>query len=801
MVTSYTPNLNLAKPLVNGPETENTWGFDINANFDKLDVAVVSTTAVREIVEDIAANLIKAGNNVAVVYDDAAGRFTIHGLPTSGTPGPQNVFDTIHDARLQSVPPELKVITLSGYDRPGDAGPAMPCRRTATMVTRHKGVFRSADRYTDAGVVDGVNGGWWEYIGNNQALSIEWFGGKADYHITPQEPPWSASAVNPTPTDNRTAFNDAMQFLYSYIDYAGVPPGQLDKPLFSIGPTIQLGYGSYYFSDALVPDRTICIKGMGNGYYHAGAGTRMYFSVGKSAFVINSPTGTLQGAGSTIIRDIFIGSLGFGGQTTKHGIVMRSPTVLENMTVYGFGGNGIDIFADVNGGTNANLFHINHVVTYGNAGHGVFCQGGDANAGNGFAVNAMTNGGWGIYDNSFLGNTWVGCHTAGNAGGPYFGGGLNQRSVWIGCYSESDQPPSQFTHSAVAIGGLHAAGINGNALRLTDSAMSGHFIYYTDTGTGNRIATAQAIAPNHILGIVIDPTGVEAYSSLVFDPASNTFAWCHGDAGNPVGPFAYEITSEKGVDYGRGEPVGPCHFAVPRGLFLGGPAAPGVRRLFYTDKWVMQFVFSAGHDRSPGGYRDADIMLVTQDSDTSRDYVGEYCIRAGGFTPNVWTTGTTYASGGGANSYVKNSAGRFYRCMNAPAVPSTVQPTHTSGTVTLGDTYQWLWVADQPAIFKRFGNLLGAKSTTVNDPITNLFQQWNDAAIQFVGHTTNITDTASHTDSMLEEWCVGGARKASIRKDGVFLSNGVPVVMAHELDDLYATIAVLNDRLVALEAK
>ena len=109
MVTSYTPNLNLAKPLVNGPETENTWGFDINANFDKLDVAVVSTTAVREIVEDIAANLIKAGNNVAVVYDDAAGRFTIHGLPTSGTPGPQNVFDTIHDARLQSVPPELKV--------------------------------------------------------------------------------------------------------------------------------------------------------------------------------------------------------------------------------------------------------------------------------------------------------------------------------------------------------------------------------------------------------------------------------------------------------------------------------------------------------------------------------------------------------------------------------------------------------------------------------------------------------------------------------------------------------------------
>ena len=37
MPSEFTPRYNLAKPNVNGLETENVWGFDINLNFDKLD--------------------------------------------------------------------------------------------------------------------------------------------------------------------------------------------------------------------------------------------------------------------------------------------------------------------------------------------------------------------------------------------------------------------------------------------------------------------------------------------------------------------------------------------------------------------------------------------------------------------------------------------------------------------------------------------------------------------------------------------------------------------------------------------
>jgi hypothetical protein len=34
---TQTPTLLLAKPTVNGPETANNWGVDINLNFDKID--------------------------------------------------------------------------------------------------------------------------------------------------------------------------------------------------------------------------------------------------------------------------------------------------------------------------------------------------------------------------------------------------------------------------------------------------------------------------------------------------------------------------------------------------------------------------------------------------------------------------------------------------------------------------------------------------------------------------------------------------------------------------------------------
>src|SRR4051812_43741380 len=37
---TITPVFQLSKPTINGPETDNAWGYDLNANFDKLDSGV-----------------------------------------------------------------------------------------------------------------------------------------------------------------------------------------------------------------------------------------------------------------------------------------------------------------------------------------------------------------------------------------------------------------------------------------------------------------------------------------------------------------------------------------------------------------------------------------------------------------------------------------------------------------------------------------------------------------------------------------------------------------------------------------
>jgi len=120
MPTPVTPNLNLAKPEVNGVETENTWGFDVNDNFDKIDAFlgnlatgedapidgvlygrqdkawVPAATADHshdtsvivgfdEDIDDRVAGLLVAGTNITLNYDDDAGELLISAIAGGGS--------------------------------------------------------------------------------------------------------------------------------------------------------------------------------------------------------------------------------------------------------------------------------------------------------------------------------------------------------------------------------------------------------------------------------------------------------------------------------------------------------------------------------------------------------------------------------------------------------------------------------------------------------------------------------------------------------------------------------------------
>jgi hypothetical protein len=162
------------------------------------------------------------------------------------------------------------------------------------------------------------------------------------------------------------------------------------------------------------------------------------------------------------------------GGTVGHGIWSHARVKIRDSSVHGFAENGINIVASTNSPDpdlhgNANTWLLDSVLSHINGGHGVYIQGGDTNAGTGIAVDARGNGGYGIYDFSFLGNTWIGTHTANNGQGSYFTGNNNARSVFVGPYSEGNQPGAIFAARTLSLNGLMSAGQTGG-MRIGDNS-------------------------------------------------------------------------------------------------------------------------------------------------------------------------------------------------------------------------------------------------------------------------------------------------------------------------------------------
>lgn len=175
-----------------------------------------------------------------------------------------------------------------------------------------------------------------------------------------------------------------------------------------------------------------------------------------------------------------------------HGIVMKSRGRVENCLIEGFSGNGIHIANVQNGlnkiwdgvqwnpnpdykplidpvnlefgdialenldieertvNSNANNFLLVNCRISSCGKHGIYLYGSDSNAGNLINCDASSNEGWGFFDASRLGNTYVGCHTAGNKIGSYYcrfkyiredGVAVYAdvaQSVYLGCYAEGN---------------------------------------------------------------------------------------------------------------------------------------------------------------------------------------------------------------------------------------------------------------------------------------------------------------------------------------------------------------------------
>ena len=526
----------------------------------------------------------------------------------------QALMETRMTAVAATIDAAVKTLRTAGYSLPGDGGHGLYRRLNAVpSAPTNPGYIRSIDRYKLDGTTDATHGGYWELVAKNEPLYLEQFGGTADYWIITRT---AASTVNPSPTDNLAAFNFAQEFLLTYINNY-----QNGAQRLAAGPTIRFGYGGYYFSDELVPTKTIRLEGAGTGYYHDGAGSRLYFAAGKRGIVLKNASPVISGVGSTSISHLFIASLGFGGQTTKHGIEVDTPVSIEHCSVVGFGGNGIDITADVTGGTNANGFYLSHLIIYNNAGDGVFCQGGDFNAGSGYSLNCAANGGYGINDSSFLGNPWYSCHTATNAAGSYYLIGSSSRSALYTCYSESDQPPAVVGTNTLVMGGLHAAGVtlaDGALVILNDSI----YPFSLAALTADNIFRVRTRAASNVV-IRVQPESGGFPFDFRFENTYKLLGWNY----NNSLWINYLTTEGTTLTQGRSAAIGPGKYFLPDGFWLGGHGGANVAN-------GPRFLGFADAAPTTGAWAVGDKLFNM--APTAGGSEGWVCVTAG--TPGTWKT-------------------------------------------------------------------------------------------------------------------------------------------------------------------
>jgi hypothetical protein len=279
-------------------------------------------------------------------------------------------------------------------------------------------------------------------------------------------------AVGDGVTDDITAFNNAIASFGT-----GSGGGRLYVP--------RSGGNAYFLSGDLNISKQIQLFGDGG---IDNFGTELLFADGKGLRIYHSADSPDGNDGSwSVISNLRI--LAQAQTASTSGIRISGHGVrVSNVSVRGFLNKGITIGDAANGGAgNANNWMLDNVRLTFNTSDGLFVDGGNSNAGTGILVDSSSNGGWGIFDSSFLGNTYIACHTASNISGGYKTDDPNAQNQLIGCYSESGQPASSLIAPTQVVGGIQNPGF---------TAASTHS--YITGGGGNGLTRVTALQSSQI---------------------------------------------------------------------------------------------------------------------------------------------------------------------------------------------------------------------------------------------------------------------------------------------------------------
>ena len=401
---------------------------------------------------------------------------------------------------------------------------------------------------------------------------------------------------------------------------------------YATNPKVYVPLGKYYLSSTIVLTNQVQLYGDTSGYGYT-LGPTLIFPAGITGIYAHTTTGAgnYTGAGSIIQGLSLQGTAGSADAIGGHGIYSQTTILVRNVYIHDFVGNGITINADTSGSGynygNANGWSIKD-VTVQNCYNGIYIHGGDANAGNGSAINVTSATNCGIYDSSFLGNTWLGCQVV-STGPAFKTDNPNARTLFVGCYAEGGAGLSSILAPSMVLGGILST--------------SGSFVDSTSAFIGNGIAGYGLIssvtfnAPTFTLGYSQPLT---SGTGLSFPDTSGTYSWTFA---KQTGSWGYQWA-------GGGTPGNPEHFsfydrnATPANGYArdvssassptASAGAVGIGQHYFGNNSQMLWRGLGTAAPTTGAYLQGDI--IWNSTPASGGYIGWVCTAAG--TPGTWKT-------------------------------------------------------------------------------------------------------------------------------------------------------------------
>jgi hypothetical protein len=268
-----------------------------------------------------------------------------------------------------------------------------------------------------------------------------------------------------------------------------------------LGPNITIPAGTYFLNGTWEIRREVHVFGAGCGSEIGASTTSLTFPSNTTGIRLfsNRETGeSSNNSAHSTFQNIHLQAQ--SKASTGHGIHSRARAYFHSVRVDGFKEDGFHFYGDsATSAGDCNQWMMSFCDANDNGGHGFFVQGADSNAGLCIGCNFKSNGGWGIYDNSFLGNTYYSAHLNDNAIGSIKSKGSSNASTFhhpyieaYGAFGAEIDPPAMF-FGGMPIGYPYIT-ISGDGSGATAVAFINNggvqSVYITNQGSGYTTASA-----------------------------------------------------------------------------------------------------------------------------------------------------------------------------------------------------------------------------------------------------------------------------------------------------------------------